>query len=272
DNPRIQERNEVSVDVSFEEGLSLRVQRANPLMELFPPREDGQAAGWNRFGQGESILDSAQWIAAVQAAPLDEGAELDFAWVDDPESDGEGGERRFNIVYGAGEGIDKGDVDWQAGVAKASWLQFHDVDGDGLSDVLAMSGRGQDQGTLAIYRNRGGRFDFSAPDQVMRFSGYEVEVQLEDLDGDQRPELIVSYYSIAPMDALRKGSMLRSTLIYPPSAAGEQSPFLARPTARIDDRFSADNVKGLGARLDFSADIDGVVRPVIVGLDAAVAL
>ncbi len=73
------------------------------------------------------------------------------------------------------------------------------------------------------------------------------------------------------MDALRSGSMLRSTLIYAGNPAatdeGEALAFARRPQVKLEDKFSADSVKGLTERPHFSADLSGDGRKELLALD-----
>ncbi len=68
-----------------------------------------------------------------------------------------------------------------------------DLDGDGRAELLVASateGLLDARSELAIFRNRDGRWDLAAPDQVFRHDGAVTTYQLIDLDGDRLPELV----------------------------------------------------------------------------------
>jgi hypothetical protein len=81
-----------------------------------------------------------------------------------------------------------------------------DWDGDGRADLLVVHASG---GLLRavtktrLHRNRDGRWDLAAPDQVFeRNGGVEVD-ELVDLDGDGRPELLRAFLPLGLLDLAR---------------------------------------------------------------------
>lgn len=266
---------DIRFDVSFAEGLTFTLNSPSPFDDLLPRRESAQAAAesWDRYGRNGSILDIEHWLASVRPARINDDPVSDFVYLDDPEhGEGSEGAVRFNAIFQLGEGA-KRSPDWQGQFESAGEVLLDDFNGDGLDDVILLNARGSDQTNLLFFANRGGRYEFDTPDQVIRFAGYEVEVALHDLDGDEIPELIVSYYGLAAVEALRSGSMLRTTLIYKGRGAttggegGVKLWFAQRPSAKLEDRFSADNVRGLVERLNFSVDLDGDSRKDVIALD-----
>jgi len=85
-------------------------------------------------------------------------------------------------------------------------VDVRDWDGDGRADLLVAHASG---GLLRavtrtrLHRNRGGRWDLAAPDQVFeRSGGVEVD-ELVDLDGDGRPDLLRAFLPLGLLDLAR---------------------------------------------------------------------
>ncbi|HSJ97070.1 MAG TPA: VCBS repeat-containing protein, partial [Myxococcota bacterium] len=85
-------------------------------------------------------------------------------------------------------------------------VDVRDWDGDGRADLLVVHASG---GLLRavtrtlLHRNRGGRWDLTAPDQVFeRSGGVEVD-ELVDLDGDGRPDLLRAFLPLGLLDLAR---------------------------------------------------------------------
>lgn len=264
--------NEVNFNISEENGLTFVVRRNTPFDGLFPepPPPSPDQSGWDRFGLGDSILEVEQWLPAVRPARLNNDPLADFVFLDQSGASPGKTILRFNAIYQSADGVNSREPDWQGELGPSGEISLGDVNGDGLDDLFALESRGSDEYSLVFFLNRNGRFDFSEADQAMRFSGYEVEAALHDLNGDGRPELIVSYYSLAAVDALRDGSMLRTTLVY--GGDDDGGIFTRRPTAKLEEKFSASSVRGLTERMHFSADLTGDARHEALGLDDQGAL
>lgn len=85
-------------------------------------------------------------------------------------------------------------------------VDVRDQDGDGRADLLVAHASG---GLLRAvtqtrrHRNREGRWDLAAPDQVFeRSGGVEID-ELVDLDGDGRPELLRAFLPLGLLDLAR---------------------------------------------------------------------
>jgi hypothetical protein len=107
-------------------------------------------------------------------------------------------------------------------------------------------------------------FDFTQPDQVMRFDGYDVRLTtLPAPDGGIA--LAASYYTLPLVEAIRSASINRTQLLFAPSQqlalteepAEASAPFARRPTSQLVESFSAANVRGLSEQLSLQYDIDG---------------
>lgn len=256
--------------LSMEQGLRLVVDNPSPFSKLFPAQQkpsEFERRSLGRFGSRSYIMDVERWLPALQAVRIASDDKPDFVFLDHPDDEElVDAARRINLLRQNA----LAERAWEALLPLTGEVYVRDFDGDGLDDLLILDHQGSKDSRLSLFRNQGGEFDFSRADQVLRFSGYEVEVLLEDLNGDGRPELIVSYYGLGGIDSLRKGSMQRTTLIFPP-AEGDLI-FARRPASRHDERFSAEGVKGLAERPHFSADVSGNGRKDWVAVDEQGAL
>ncbi|MEX1032096.1 MAG: VCBS repeat-containing protein [Cellvibrionaceae bacterium] len=273
-------RSNTGFNFTNEAGLRFVIETPSAFEGLFPePDEHREEEGsaYSRFTDTGRILDVEQWLASVTAARINADNLPDFIFLDHAEGKTGGKEdaRRFNVLYQNAKGKVGPEIDWQSTLAASGQILVADYNADGLDDVLVVEPNGSDQTNLRFFTNRGGEFNFQQANQVLRFSGYEVEAQFQDLTGDGVPELIVSHYSLAAVDALRSGSMLRTTLIYasnPEASEGGGAVFSQRPSTKVEDKFSASSVKGLAERMHFSADVTGDGRKEALALDGDGAL
>jgi hypothetical protein len=258
--PRPVERESGSLQVSSGQGLQFDVSRPSPFSGLVAPPSDSTDS---------AILDIARWLPAVSAARVNDDARLDLVYLDDVETGSSKG--RLNVLLQNADGSFADVPDRRAEFDSKGSLTLVDFDGDGLADVMSEQQDGTDETTLRFFRNRDGHFSLQTPDYVMKFSGYDVSAELVDVNADGRPELIVSYYAISVADALRDGSVVRSTLIYRGSTAPDPtdttSPFGRRPDARLEERFSAATFKGLTQRVSFASDVDGDGQRDVLAID-----
>lgn len=85
-------------------------------------------------------------------------------------------------------------------------VDVRDWDGDGRADLLVAHASGgllRATTRTRLHRNRDGRWDLDAPDQVFeRSGGVEID-ELLDLDGDERPDLVRSFLPLGLLDLAR---------------------------------------------------------------------
>jgi hypothetical protein len=85
-------------------------------------------------------------------------------------------------------------------------VDVRDWDGDGRADLLVAHASGgllRATTRTRLHRNRDGRWDLAAPDQVFeRSGGVEVD-ELLDLDGDGRPDLLRAFLPLGLLDLAR---------------------------------------------------------------------
>ena len=91
----------------------------------------------------------------------------------------------------------------------------------------------------------------------MRFSGYDVRLDFINLHPDSLSVLNVNYYTIPIVDAIRNASIERVQLIYQPAQTGSDQVFQNRPSSRLEESFSAANVRGLSEQMSLKFDVDG---------------
>jgi len=85
-------------------------------------------------------------------------------------------------------------------------VDVRDWDGDGRADLLVAHASGgllRATTRTRLHRNRDGRWDLAAPDQVFeRTGGVEID-ELVDLDGDARPDLLRTFLPLGLLDLAR---------------------------------------------------------------------
>lgn len=143
--------------------------------------------------------------------------------------------------------------DWRGSIDTRGDLRLLDVNGDGMLDVLRILDN-SNEWDVSFYLNKGGHFDFQAPNQIMKFSGYDLELNIVDLDNNGQPQLSVSFYTIPVVNVVRNASIVRSQLLYLRGEGGQL--YHTRPDFRLDQSFSADAIRGLSSQINLDSDID----------------
>lgn len=238
---------EANLGISAERGIvvELEVETPTPFYGFI---EQFRA---NTVEDDRALLRSEQWQPTATLARLNGDDALDISYI----NAGDDGLGRMNIHFGAIGGAYGESADWQQDLDSSGQLQLLDLDGDGLDDLLRLNGNGDDW-TAYLYRNLGGSFNLRQPDQIMRFSGYDVDLNLIQLDTDTRV-LAASYYTIPVVDALRNASINRVQLLYASASTDSQDFFSRRPDSRLEESFSAENVRGLSEQMSLLYDVDG---------------
>ena len=273
-NPEKQ-RGQNQVNFNYEDGLTIAINVPSAFdgLILQPFEEENETLTERRRGRrARSILDVDRWLTPIVPATLNRDESSDFVFVDDvanlnnDKSGDKKNRRRLNVLYAhfnvnpqknrQPESEDTIKIDWQAELDIKTELRLTDLDGDGLTDIYIIDRHGTNDATLSFYVNRDGRYDFENSQQVMRFSGIDVDLDVVDIDSDAKPELIVGYYTISAVDALRNGNMVRTTLLYDNGTESGEL-FSRRPQSKREDKFSATAFRGITQRINFNADVDG---------------
>lgn len=239
---------DTQIGINAEEGLSIRVavERRSPFDDFVDQWHGAKADG--------AVLDSEHWIPNAVFADFDGDTRQDLAFINLDEE----AQPLFNIAFQGDEGFAEPEL-WSMSLEAGGEIQLDDFDGDGRQDLLRLAGDG-DEWEARFFRSRGA-FDFSDPDQIMRFAGYDVRLEPLPLPGGQ-VALSVSYYTLPVVDAIRNASINRSQLLYAP-LAGNDAPntraplFERRPASQLVESFSAANVRGLSEQMSLRYDVDG---------------
>ncbi len=199
-----------------------------------------------------SLLRSEHWMPTAVLAELNQDELLDIVYLNVAD-DGLG---QLNIHYQSIESGFASTPDWTGSLETSGDLQLVDMDNDGLLDLLRLSGDINER-DARFYVNRDGEFDLHQPAQVMRFSGYDLRLDFINAESTNEPVLNVSYYTIPVVDAIRNASINRIQLLYGSDQAETGQLFNRRPDARLEESFSAANVRGLSEQMSLHYDVDG---------------
>lgn len=237
---------EASIGINPDEGIvvELRADRPSPF--------DGFVETWQpKSISSRALFRSEFWMPSLTLAELngDELQDLIYLNVNDK------GEGQINIHYQSEAGFNQS-ADWQAPIETRGNIQIIDINNDGLQDIYRLSGDGN-QWDARFYLNQNGQFQFDQPTQIMRFSGYDVRLDFINLIPDDQPVLNVNYYTIPVVDAIRNASINRVQLIYRYEKMESEQVFERRPSSRLEESFSAANVRGLSEQMSLKYDIDG---------------
>ncbi len=211
---------------------------------------EGLLSSW-QDSDSSTLLEAEHWQPAAVAAQMNEDALQDIVFM----NIGNDLYGQINILQQGADGGFAATPDWRGPIDTRGDIRLLDVNGDGRQDVLRTLDS-SNEWTVQFYLNKNGSFRLDQPDQVMRFSGYDLTLSVTDIAGDGRPALSISYYTIPVVNAVRNASIVRSQLLYAAgSTPGEV--FSARPAFRLDENFSAEAVRGLSEQIDLQTDLDG---------------
>ena len=247
---------ETWLGINATEGLVIDVQAETPspyagfLKSATDDNKSDSSGGRNR---SESVLlDSSRWLPKASFVTMDTEPGLDLVYI----NTGDDGLGRLHIHSQQADGGFNPAAHWSGAIDVRGDLRLKDFNADGLGDLLRLSGDG-DEWVARFYLNQNGKFDLESPQQIMRFAGYDVRLEAVQLTDGQPPVLGVTYYTIPAVEALRDASVNRVWLIYGTSQARDGEIFNRRPDTRLEERFSAENVRGLAEPPSLRYDVDG---------------
>lgn len=210
---------------------------------------EGFVSDWAKEDQ-DALLETRQWHPSATTSQLNGDQRQDIVFMN-----------IGNDLYGQVNILlqdDKGSFDpqpvWQGPIDTRGDIRLLDINGDGMSDVMRIINNSNDW-DVQFFLNKGASFDLQKPDQIMKFSGYDLEISVLDIEGDGRTQLSVSYYTIPVINAVRNASIVRSQLLYAGGSNGQL--FNTRPDFKLDENFSADTVRGLSSQIEMQTDING---------------
>ena len=196
------------------------------------------------------LLRSEQWMPTPTLAHLNSDQLLDIAYI----NAGGNGLGQMNIHFQQTSGF-REQADWQSDLDSSGQLQLIDMNSDGLADILRLSGDGNEW-TASLFLNQSGSFDFTQANQVMRFSGYDLNLDvITQAQGETF--LSASFYTIPVVDAIRSASINRTQLLFGSQESEPGQVFNRRPSSSLVEAFSADNVRGLSEQMSLKYDVDG---------------
>jgi hypothetical protein len=236
-----------NLGINAEEGVSIKLS-----IETKTPYQDF-IEQWNKPAENtETLLRTENWMPNAVLTKLNDDELLDALYLN-VGSDGLG---QLNIHYqNASSGFNEV-ADWTGSIDARGEIELADVNGDKLTDIIRVSNDGN-EADARFYINQGGQFSLENPSQVMRFSGYDVRLDFVKLTEDALPILSVNYYTIPVVDAIRNASLNRVQLLFDHNLEDTDQIFNRRPDARIEETFSAANVRGLSEQLSLRHDVDG---------------
>jgi len=259
---------EGGVSVNMQDGIKIEVTRPSyfaglvveRLVKQEPEKDKEEETDFARYADPGALLSLERWIDNVEAAQITPDPQAEFVFIDeDPELDAKAAKKqRINIVSIKDK---KPAVIFQASIEPRDEIRLFDFNDDNLKDLLLVQRRGSDDVTANFYVNRAGHFNLDKADQVIKFTGYDVNFRFSDINNDKRSDLVVGAYQISALGALREGALVRISLIYQGNANysldGEHDLFNRRPDFKLEENFSADDIKGLTQPVDYGLDLDG---------------
>lgn len=236
-----------SIGINPDQGVmvSLRAETPTPFagfIETWKPKSS----------ESRAFLRTEKWMPTALLAELNGDGLKDLVYLN-VSNDGQG---QLNIHYQDQSTGFATQSDWQGPIDTRGEIRLLDFNNDGLQDLLRLSGE-SNEWDARFYMNNNGSFEFQKPNQIMRFSGYDVRLELVELANEKQPILNVSYYTIPIVDAIRNASINRMQLLYKADSAEEGQLFTRRPNSRLEESFSANNVRGLSEQMSLRYDVDG---------------
>ena len=250
-----------SIDINSRDGIKLNISASQPSPFAGFIEEWGNETEATGLDARETLLQAENWMPPALLADFNGDSRQDLVFL----NVGLDIRGQVNLMLQQSDGSFPARPDWQGPIDTRGDIRLMELNGDGLVDMVRLRGEGNEWDAF-FYLNRSASFNFDQPDQVMRFSGYDVQLQSIDMNNDGRPELNVSYYTIPVVEAIRNTSIVRTQLVYPAasegSASGDESGLFARrPQSRLEESFSASNVRGLAEQMSLQHDVDGDGRP-----------
>lgn len=280
DNPNKTNQSAGGLNFSIDGDNGLSFSRSAPPSAFTELLEDQEAllSGAPRTGENEErLLERRNWIPIVLPVKINQDDISDFVFIDDPKEN-DSILQQLNILLGAlpaqqqsqqKESALATDKHWKSELDSKDALHLIDFTGDQLDDVYTIENTDNGQISYFFYTNKNGIFDFSQPDQIIKFSGYSATVSFVDLNNDATPELVISSYQISNIEALRSGSLLRNFVIYSGKKGSEEdsSVFAKRPSLKQQEKFSSNAFKGLAQAPIIDVDVNGDQSKDLVSVD-----
>lgn len=204
---------------------------------------------WND-DEATSMLETEHWIPSVTTARMNSDERDDIVYM----NIGNDLYGQINILLQRDDGTYADKPDWQGSIDTKGDIRLLDINGDKRSDFLRVLNNGSDW-DIQFFLNKDGTFTFAQPDQVMKFSGYDLTLAVTDIHNDGHTQLSITYFTIPVIGAVRNASVVRTQLLFAASTTGNQI-FNSRPDFKLDETFAATEVRGLSSQINLQTDID----------------
>ena len=244
---RDEDRLDANLSINPERGVVIEItaQAPSPFDNYIEQWGDTEA-------EVRSLLRSEHWMPAASLALLDGDDLLDIVYI----NVGDDGRGQLNIHYQSLATGFRELPDFTGSLETSGDLQLIDLNNDKQVDLYRLSGDG-DEWDARFFLNHNGEFNLRQPNQIMRFSGYDVRLSFIDVATESTPVMNVSYYTVPVVDIIRNASIHRIQLLYGSARAEPDQLFNRRPDSRLQESFSASNVRGLSEQMSMRYDIDG---------------
>lgn len=208
---------------------------------------------WSAEAKSEqALMRTENWLPSAIMAQLNDDDLLDILYLNVGNDD----LGQLNIHYQQDNLTFNEIADWVGEIDTQGDIELADLNNDDKIDLFRLSSDGSEW-DVRFFLNKGGTFELDMPDQVMRFSGYDVRLNVIPLADSEQPALNVSYYTIPVVDAIRNASINRVQLLYGNSDVIQGQLFNRRPDSSLEESFSAANVRGLSEQMSLQYDVDG---------------
>jgi hypothetical protein len=255
-------RGRFSTDIQINErdGIVLNV-RARAISSF-----SGIVKEWSDTSNDDTLLNSRTWLPAATLASMSNKAATDIVYM----NIGNDLLGQINIMQQNADGSYPATPSWQGSIDTSGDIRLLDFNADGLIDIVRIIDS-SNEWDVYFYGNRGGRFEFNRPDQIMKFSGYDLNLSITDINQNGSPQLSISYYTIPIVGAVRNSSIVRTQLLYasnlsnnPGTGSGGSSAgspgasqiFNSRPDFKLDETFSASSIRGLSQQIYLQTDLN----------------
>jgi len=279
DNPSKTNQGAGSLNFSIDGDNGLSFSRSAPpsaFTELLEDQESLYSDASRSVENEARLLERRNWIPVVLPVKINQDDISDFVFIDDAKEN-DSTLQQLNILLpvpaSPQESQQKSTLTinkhWKVELDTKDALHFVDFTGDQLDDIYTIANTDNGEITYYFYTNEDGVFDFSRPDQIIKFSGYSATLSFVDINNDAIPELIISYYQISNLEALRSGSLLRNFVVYSgkKSSDGDSSVFAKRPSLKQQQKFSSNAFKGLAQAPIIDVDVNGDQSKDLVSID-----
>jgi len=206
---------------------------------------------WSDQSDSDTLLQRSTWMPPAAVASISKKTASDIVYL----NIGNDLLGQINILQQNSDGSYPATPSWQGSIDTRGDIRLLDFNADGQTDIVRIIDNSSEW-DIHFYSNRGGRFEFDRPDQIMKFSGYDLNLSITDINQDGRPQLSITYYTIPIVGAIRNSSIVRTQLIYGSNSVNNQL-FNSRPDFKLDESFSASSIRGLSEQIYLQADLSG---------------